>query len=252
MAGLEKIIKVLKQAPKVVDEVPSLLTILGRAGVPAEAAKITKPLGKDAALEAVRKIAERSKKADDWGWKGGKPGEITGTKWKMALDSYNAGRINADDYENVLKSAYGQFEKAASRGKPVGSRLSELQRLYGYGDGPVQKKLANLEYEDRVGIAEQMLEDFYILEKAGVPRRLTGKLQPKLPELMRNSTYQHILRSNTSTKDDIKIGDYARAFKETYGRYLSEMRPDQQETFLALLPDWSGSLDELAEAAKNL
>lgn len=218
---------------------------------------LTKKVNVSDRVEAVKRMLGDAgeaiaEKADDWGWKGGKEGEITGTKWKRALDSYNAGRISANDYENVLKRAYGQFENAASRGKPVGARLAELQRLYGYGDGPVQKKLANLEYEDRVGIAEQMLEDFYILEKAGVPRRLTGQLQPRLPELMRNNTYQHILRSNTSTKADVGIGDYARAFKETYGRYLSGMRPDQQETFLSLLPEWAGSLDELAEAARTI
>jgi len=218
-------------------------------------------LGKigDEVVDAVKPAKSVAKKAlsamgdvaDDWGWKGGKPGEITGSMWKRNLDNFNSGKIPMNEYEALLDDAYNQFERAAARGKPVGGRLSELQRLFGYGDSPVQKKLRNLEAEDRRGIAEHMLEDFYILEKSGVPRRLTGSLQPRLPELMRNKTYQSMLRNNTAAKD-VGINDYAKTFKQTYGRYLSDLKPDQQETFLALLPEWTGSLDDLADAARGL
>lgn len=222
MAGLEKIIKVLKQAPKVVDEVPSLLTILGRAGVPAEAARITKPLGKDAALEAVRKIAERSKKVDDWGWKGGKPGEITGQEFESALRSHR------DAFGNVIPSKKNADRKLVER--------------------------AFLQTEDMTrGDVRSLMGDFADLEKADVPREWTGKIMRAIGRPLwevADDMGNQLLGSTTPSGRPLIV--MSRNIAEGVSNSMRPMTNDQRETFLALLPDWSGSLDELAEAAKNL
>ena len=78
----------------------------------------------------------------------------------------------------------------------------------------------------------QWPEMFYNLEKADIPRRYTGK----------------VARAHLDAGGGYINPDTA----QKYSDLMRPMTDDQRDTFLALLPQWHGTLDELAEAARNL
>ena len=160
-----------------------------------------------AALDPIKKAAvyamsladnadDAARVADDWGWKGGKPGEITGTDYMQDLN------VKPEDLIPRLRKSFGDMKR-----------------------------------DD----ADLLMQWFADMEDAGIPRRWTGKLAKKL--------------WNTPTGPNIPFDDSQTGLATYFQNVSDSMRPmtnDQRETFLALLPEWEGSLDELADAARSL
>lgn len=179
--------------------------------------------------EAIERLAKAAvKMVDDWGWKGGKKGEITGHKYKRALDAYRSGKITATDLdEKVLLPAFKQFERAAASGKPIAKRFNEevagerLLRNY----APNQP----LTRQDMADIAELMLEDFYILERSGIPRKWTGKLISEMRKpagIYEDQGFANALVGSPAMQGLTDIGRNARAVGMRLGNIMKNLRED--------------------------
>lgn len=175
---------------------------------------IAKKIGTEVAEGLVKKV-------DDWGWRGGKPGEVTGGDMVKAVRKYQKNK-NYDEYREVASKAESQLTASLSRkpdspmAKHYGTRIDE--------NTPASKYTA---YD--------VLAPFRYLEQADIPREWTGKVMNALIKKHGGSAYS--------------IADMA-------GKTISDlMRPltkSQRDTFVRLYPEWEGSLEDLARAARTL
>jgi len=151
--------------------------------------------------EGLERIAKGvAKVADDWGWKGGKEGEVTGTMYVQ----------NPMDPSNLM------------------ARLEKDFDLYDKGS------------------ADLLMRWFSDLESADVPREWTGKIAKKLWEA-------GALRVRGIADNFIDDGNSG--FLNSFKHISDAMRPmtnEQRETFLNLLPRWTGTLETAASTAKKL
>jgi hypothetical protein len=162
------------------------------------------------AKKAVKAVTDR---ADDWGWKGGKKGEITGTEWMSS-------KRTQEGYEAAIQ----QIEKSNG---PVTKKWIDYQRKANKG-GRMTPAAAERQATSRI------MGGFAALEKANIPRELTGKLLPHLD----------LDRVKFSLDEPEKL----RKLSKT----LQSMTPSQRDTFKQLLPEWEGSLEDLVRAARTL
>jgi hypothetical protein len=157
--------------------------------------------------------------ADDWGWKGGKPGEVTGGM-----------------YVGELNDAF----KRLSKGNVNNPRWLEAETAIYEKYDP--KIIAQIENSSNVALKnafdddiDAFMEQMKTLEEADFPREWTGRAYPALRSQLQRP-YDRIPPILAKQVSDI----------------MRPLTKDQRETFVALLPDWSGSMDELAEAARSL
>ena len=161
-----------------------------------------------ARVQAVKRIAgdagkKVASKVDDWGWKGGKPGEVTGSEaWNTSS------KTKQIKFLKQIKEAFPDLV-------------------------PYDPDNKLLQPSIKRHLARTIANPFRRMEQADLSRDYTGKL------------YKALQRGEYG---DVDPEEAFRAAKTL--RTLED--PDQSETFLALLPDWSGSLDELADAARKL
>jgi hypothetical protein len=186
------------------------------------------------ALEAM--LPKAAKAGDDWGWKGGKPGEITGSEYfheirdkawlradaeaKKLLKKPNASMVWDEDFKNLHKKLLDQTMQDTD---------NKVLKQFQSSKNPYFSSIKNSKD------AGLVLHDLNMLEASGIPRRWTGKVLPALRETMNN--------------------DYA-AIPQPVARNISDlmrtMTNDQRETFVSLLPEWGESLDDLADLARNI
>jgi len=168
----------------------------------------------DEVVPAIKSGASSAKKAisemaDDWGWKGGKPGEITGLG---ILDSAKNAETWAKNGPQVISQMSRFVEKYPN--SPLSASIS----------GTVAPRNAAREFG-------YVMKD---LQMSDVPRVLTGRIASMLtPKDLSNS-----------------LGTLSIA-----NRLADELRtltPQQQDTFISLYPEWVGSIEDLAAAARSL
>ena len=157
---------------------------------------------------------------DDWGWKGGKPGEITGGQYpdlKLRIEKqlrnepvWDDPAVTDDDIARMIDDRAAAMMKKQFAPSP---RVSELART---------------------GSVDFIMDDFMRLENAGVPRAWTGKVLPQLREALEQG-------------DEVSP-----AVAATVSRLMRPMTTSQRETFLSLLPEWEGSIEDLAVVARSL
>jgi hypothetical protein len=216
--------EVAKRAPKVVDAVGD----------------VAKKVDLDSAKQAVQRVADDVvEAADDWGWKGGKPGEVTGKHW------------DADNrkYDYVRETAREQLEKHAAK-NPSSSIADNWKTL--------NQMLPASKYIDEP--TANIMGDFELLESAGIPREWTGKVLDSLYRYGKqvvDSPGLNLRRiGDTRMPNTLALfGPGGRSGIVSVAEKLSDaMRPltnEQRETFLALLPEWTESLDDLVNAVKT-
>lgn len=191
-----------------------------------------------ARMQAVQRLLEdatnAATKADDWGWKGGKPGELTGGEYmrelRAAKEKADAARSRAE-MRGVSDDQFANEYHRLVDEKMYPSRIKAETQLYADGGG-YEATLA-----DRWGeiFTDSIMQDFETLERADIPRSYTGKI---LPALRRE------LRSAYTTVDP----DRAQQVSDL----MRSLSPDERETFVSLLPEWQDSLEELAELARTI
>lgn len=197
-------------------------------------------VGKSAAddvLKAASKIADEGVEVvDDWGWKGGKPGELTGGEFTSKWDKLE------EEAEEATRKALGLSKKAYSEAFDSDEaynlflkNLSEKQHEMGDIAYEKLRRTANPYILETSGYdAPFVMREFSILEKADFPREWTGKALPAIRAYQGN------------------FADLSANLVQNISNLMRPMTNDQRETFLALLPEWTESLDELAKAAKTV
>jgi len=194
------------------------------------------------AADASKKVAS---KVDDWGWKGGKPGEITGLSFtKQMADAYAGGNT-----------------------KNVNALYKKARKQLGIPDEVADSVMVRKMYE------------FSDMESAGIPRAYTGKIYKKIGDILTHANVaswvshpkfirgldtpgitgmlseqlKPLTHAQRLTAIDMlptwprSLDDLGKTAKE-----ITKMTSDQKETFLSLLPEWTESLDSLYNAAKNI
>jgi len=206
--------------------------------------------------DAGEKVAE---KADDWGWKGGKPGEVTAGQLK---DLRARGDLELADIE--LRDHVDRFSRK-------------------YPDSPLVKQMksgSGTRWIDNTLFEVRLFEDVMsAVEQADVPRKWTGLVAAALPksaiagpggkrrinrnrikdfaDLMRPMTNDQreftgsafrILNTQRSGPGELDVKRIGAALRSTW----RQLTNDQREAFLALLPEWTESLDDLVAAVRTI
>lgn len=207
-------------------------------------------VGKSAAddvLKAASKIADEGVEGvDDWGWKGGKEGEMSGRQYLSALQNnrrligtrYASGPDSVLEKE-ALERGRKQLLSAAEKNKELGrifTTVVEKEKAL----APKWKTLEDVQDE----VALRLNSVLASLEDANVPRSYTGKLAAGWWNAGANAAKW------LPSSDFQNYG--AKAIPGKLSELLSGMTNDQRETFLAMLPEWTDSLDELAEMARTV
>jgi hypothetical protein len=181
-------------------------------------------------------VAKAVSKADDWGWKGGNPGELTGGEYLRIMRGAESQPSEWDTVsEEAFRTANKQLEDAKTAGKPVG-RLYETMYNGSLDDG-FSPGMA------RIRATSIINRGFADLEKAQIPRSMTGKVLPQMYNDNGLNTFY-----TSSLLGNIPLWDSTNRLSVM----LETMDDAQRENFLALLPEWDGYLDDLAEAARSL
>jgi hypothetical protein len=192
---------------------------------------------KKAKLQALDELAKPVTQAlDDWGWKGGKPGEITGGAWGKIQSAVGGTK---DDYKKLAAAVDKQLRK---------SKNPEVVSLYQHAVNS-NKKWANLagsagaDFRAKAAAQKPIMETFEGLEYAGFPRDLTARA---MTSMVRKTP----TKISTARSGGLFVPDYS--IYKRLSKALEEMSAGTRETVISLLPDWTGSLDELIVAAKEL
>lgn len=184
-----------------------------------EVAEGLAPTAENAAKKVVKAVKD---KANDWGWKGGKPGELTGTRYTETLNT----PLEDDNRRRALLQLRPSFPESFK-----------------------------FDLHSQKHQAGQAMKSFAALEGAGVPREWTGKVMRAIEkkhgttdlESIRPSDYEKLLSNGRSI-----AGHSPMSLAHSMSSHMRGMTNQQRDTFLSLYPEWEGSLDDLANAAKNL
>lgn len=163
-------------------------------------------------------VSKPAKKIDDWGWKGGKPGEITGSQYFIERE-----KLKIPEY---LYTPQDWDKKALNQ---VLS-LKESDPIRSVFERRLINRLTYLPEDKATKHAlDDTMMDFAMLELSGVPRKWTGK----------------ILRAIGGAADD-------QVSVENISSLMRTMADSQREDFLRLLPRSKVPLETLAETVKRL
>jgi hypothetical protein len=207
----------------------------------AEGAEAGAKASGDDMLRAAGKIADEGvEAADDWGWKGGKPGEVTGNKFMpvYAKAFEDASIEDARMAEEIGGPIDTWFESAK---KILDKRLNPmLNRVYKQVDRSNNPYFKNSDFtandyyisdDDLINL----MADFKLLEDADIPREWTGKVLPAI-----------------RSRSQQAYGNISPVFAKQVSDAMRPLTNDQREEFLALLPEWTESLEDLSNAVKML
>ena len=181
----------------------------------------------DDVLKAAAKIADEGVKvADDWGWKGGKPGEITGREYMRNLDIEPESLlprlkkdfdVNGLDDADLLMNWFADLEEA------------DVPRKW---TGKIAKKMWGSD--------------------SGIP--LDDSNSGLLTVFKDISKYMRPMSNADRTTLVSMLPNWERTVSDLPStvKALKTLSSDQRETFMSLLPEWSGSIDDLAELTRTI
>ena len=221
------------------------------------AGRAAKKIDPRTAKEAVKRVADDVvEAADDWGWKGGRPGEITSKDyWK-----------ERDIIEKMGDTAAAEVRLGKLDNKVI-EQFSKSKYPHIRGD----------EYSwSREQGPDEMMRMFASIEEAGVPRKWSGRFAEvtlkgdsyydysmieKMADHMKSmtdaqrKTYLDTVEKITESWGELLPGETS----EETGRFVAEaakaaqeLTPSQLEEYWALLPEWTESLEDLSNAVRML
>jgi hypothetical protein len=195
-------------------------------------------------VAAIEKMLPKKTPVDDWGWKGGKPGEIDAN---MYID-YTA-RLNEPNYGGLSQKEILKTDTQAHK---------QMTKLTGFDDLS----------DDEVST---IMDSLWVLQQEGIPRAYTGKVYKSLLKRSDNDfesindfvgsigpEYSSLMSPMTNkqrttflefidTNPTRNIDEAGNAVS-----LMDSMTNEQRTTFLQLLPTWKGDLYKLANVARNL
>lgn len=201
------------------------------------------PAVSKAAVERMAKVS------DDWGWKGGKPGEVTGEL--------------LDNLEHNVRNATAEYTR-------TGKNFSQLQEsidLQRAAERQAFKQMERLKKKDpqhpvvqqydylraiykgspKRAASHAITSGFGPFERANIPRKWTGKLTKAIGPIEKID-FSRLLNKN----DGSYIGYSPSALAQELSKSMRTMSNAQQEVFVTMLPGWKGTLEELTQAARML
>jgi hypothetical protein len=200
------------------------------------AGKIAGEVAEGLAKKAAPAVAKAAKKVatsvDDWGWKGGKPGEVSATEALARPEGYSTLARKAQSVEErkavdaPLNKAKRQLEKYSKKNP----------------ESPIAKEYTDMKSRvSRTAATRTTLRYHFLpLEQADMPRKWTGKVANTLQSM---SPERKVYVFGTYSTDNVA---------SAVSKAMRPLTNEQRDTFVKLLPDWEGSLDDLVTAAKNL
>lgn len=192
-----------------------------------------KPTAGAVSTGKVKKFTPGREPGWDWGWKGGKPGELTGSDYVKemykAYPLYSISGTYPREFNKIINTAQDQLQNGTSWWKPyMGS--------------------------------DAIMESFYNLEKANVPREWTGKI---LNAVNGDASEYGLFFNNLQEVSDL-MKPMSNKDREIFLSLIASRRlrnreellrvlnlPEKEkEAFMSYLIDWDGTLDELFNIAK--
>lgn len=202
----------------------------------------------DEAAEALARIA---KSGDDWGWKGGKPGEITGNQF-VDFVKENSPYVRGSSVNEM----YSDAERAAEMDNAVGdsesyeSFMDTVRKVKNQLSKSKHKVLVPYQVSDSLTANDvARMTAFKQLEDLDVPRKWTGKIVAAIEEAPAdpNRLLPNLREKVFGTNDD-----YIGEILKNVVNYMRPMTEDQRGAFLQLLYRWTGTMEQAANAAKKL
>ena len=186
----------------------------------------------NAKREAIQNLA---KVADDWGWKGGKPGELTaGEYMELRNEAARKAKRAMVEEDDMIDEVFADYDYYLNElmSKPRTKAMEQFQS----STNPYFKSITeNIGMSDVGDHIDTVMGDLASLEQAGIPREWTGKVLPAIRSQLQQPY------------DEVSF---------ILAKHVSDlMRPmtnEQRQTFLNLLPRWTGTLETAASAAKKL
>jgi hypothetical protein len=207
-----------------------------------------------ARVQAVQRMlanaTEAAPKVDGWGWKGAPKGRFSS---KDVMEGLQDAREEA--YLKVAARRGGDFDADSSYSDAAELIEEELQLLPrnlapifrqwhkgGILNDALWFRNQPTGYVDP-SMIDKMAYSFQNLENADIPWEYTGKTYKAMKKLLSNDP-------------SFRMPPTDRGITSMEAQRLSDlMRPmtdDQRDTFLAMLPEWVDSLEELAEMARTI
>jgi|LauGreDrversion4_1035100.scaffolds.fasta_scaffold93201_2 hypothetical protein len=195
-------------------------------------------IGKEVAESIAPKVGRAVDAFADWGWRGGKPGEITGTEFSKKGESlFQAAtrtRSKADD-----ASIAGRTADAKRLDRLAEKASKDLEKYDSKVIAQLDKAAASGKFSTNWEDIGYTMDSFKRLEtlplpngKVGLPRKLTGKVMHAF---------------GGSIPKSVKDDEIIRVAKE-----IDTMTPGQLDTMRVLANDWVGSVEDLLAAARSL
>lgn len=189
--------------------------------------------------------------ADDWGWKGGKPGEITGNQF-VDFVKENSPPIRGASIDEMYEDAVRMAEMDASLGDSDSyeSFMDTVRQVKNQLSKSKHKALVPYQASDSLTANDvARMTAFKQLEDLDVPRKWTGKIVAAVEEapVDLDRLLPNVREEMFGTNDDY-IGEVLKNVVD----YMRPMTDAQRQTFLNLLPRWTGTLEQAASAAKKL
>lgn len=200
---------------------------------------------RDDAIEALAKGLKSI--ADDWGWKGGKPGEVTGGELRNLVTEYNTPSMEIHPYyiPKIKEKALKMAEQIENSSNPEVRDMFERSLRMSFGVGPAGYMPSQIPTHIKVSAVDSLAQVFKELEDADIPREWTGRVVSVMNRIPSTVYPPHIYRMHASGKPRAYIA-------QLLSDAMRPMTNDQREAFLNLLPRWTGTLEQAANAAKKL
>jgi hypothetical protein len=178
----------------------------------------------NAKKEGLERIVKGvAKVVDDWGWKGGKPGELTGGEYQKRLD---------DLYQLYKRGGRGFYNPWRKEEDLLRDKMDTI-----IDDQVAKSKNFNLKkIVYQTGI-EKFTKDMQTLENADIPREWTGKVWPVIQKQLENK-YDYVPPILAQQVSDL----------------MRPMTDDQRYMFLKLMSsNISGqTLDRIASTVRRI
>jgi hypothetical protein len=197
--------------------------------------------------EGLERLAKGvAKVADDWGWSPSqmKSGEVSGTEFNRRLSELTGLGDDFDIMEKLRRAesiAHSDFSQVSDNTWRELNILSDA--VYKQRD---RSKYPSLKTKFKTMVkggfepdAIYDLERFKMMEESGIPRKWTGKIADAM--------------DRAPTKLLVYDGQYNIPIAvQKISDIMRLMTNEQRQTFLNLLPKWTGTLETAALAAKKL
>lgn len=202
--------------------------------------------------EALKSMLPKVENLDDWGWKGGKEGEITGNQWLAMLQDADDAAVETAAKERGALDEFGDVAEDFWDSEWATARYNDLlgDAEYELAD-QVGKQLTSV-LGNRPGFLQvrDAMSTFADMENANIPRRYTGKIYKGVRERIKSGIDGELKRVFTPSGTFSFTEDTFDA--QALANILEPMTHSERMEFLALYPEWVESLEDLVAAVRTL